>query len=134
MKIIAACCLFLLLAGCAPKCKKASFWEGGYQEFQVNDREYILTYQEGVVSGLITSHTPSDIDRILALRAAELTLQNGFTYFDIKRDRSPKILHIYCYAEEDTSTAIDALAFAEKYSNFYTGKEETAVIAMKGDI
>lgn len=131
---IALCCLVVLLAGCAPKCQKASFWEGGYQEFQVNDHEYILTFKEGALSGLVTQHTPSDIERIIALRAAELTLQNGFTHFEMRRDKSPQVMHIYCFEHAQSLRAIDAMAFTEKYSSFNTGAEQTAIIAVKGDV
>jgi hypothetical protein len=133
MKIIAQIFLLLLLAGCAAKCKKATFWDGGYQEFKVNDHEYILTFEESWFSKLIAPSTPAEIDRIIALRAAELTLQNGYTHFDFRRGNSSKVVHIYCYSKEDTETAIDALAFTEKFSN-PPSKEQIVEIATQGNI
>lgn len=126
------CLVILLLCGCSPKCHKASFWDGGYEEFKVNDHEYVLTFKEGVVSGYISPCTPSEIDRILALRAAELTLQNGFTHFDLRRGYSAKVAHIHCYKKEETETAIDALVFSERFSNFTPKKEHSVEIASKG--
>lgn len=126
--------LLLMLAGCAPKCQKASFWDGGYEDFKVNDHEYVVTFKEGTVKGLM-SQTPSvERDRIIALRAAELTLQNGFTHFDMKRDKAAHVMHIYCYDKEETETAIDALALSERISNNPPHKEKEVIIAVQGDV
>lgn len=124
--------LLLLLTGCSPACHKANFWNGGYQESQVNDHEFVVTYREGVVSGYLFETNYFDKERILVLRAAELTLQNGFTHFDLRKGNSPDVVHIHCYANEATDTAIDALAFTERYAISSPIQEQK--IAMEGDI
>lgn len=117
--------LFLLLTGCAPKCQEGNFWESGYKEFNVNDHEFILTFKEGVVSTMLNATSNAEQGRIMAIRAAELTLENGFNYFDIRRGQTMNEMHIYCYAKEETETAIDATAFLKRYSVVPPVKEQS---------
>ena len=67
----------LLLAGCSTSYHQKGFFGDGYSDYRVNQDKFAVIFRGN-------EYTDSeDVRRFAMMRAAELTLQNGFRYFTV---------------------------------------------------
>lgn len=73
--------LTLLLAGCATSYHQKGFFGDGYSDYRVNQDKFAVTFRGNEFTD------SEDVRRFALVRAAELTLQNGFRYFKILSEK-----------------------------------------------
>jgi len=67
----------LLVTGCSTSYHQKGFFGDGYSDYRVNQDKFAITFRGN-------EYTDSeDVRRYVMMRAAELTVQNGFRYFTI---------------------------------------------------
>jgi len=71
----------LLLAGCATSYHQKGFFGDGYSDYRVNQDKFAVTFRGNEFTD------SEDVRRFALVRAAELTLQNGFRYFKILSEK-----------------------------------------------
>ncbi len=87
------------LAGCGSvKYQEKSFLYGGYSHRQINNQNFEIEFAKGLFSS--TGH-PADTDKIIVRRAAEITLQNGFTHFSYRVNPLCNSIQITCYYDDN---------------------------------
>lgn len=73
--------LTLLLAGCSTSYHQKGFFGDGYSDYRVNQDKFAVTFRGNEFTD------SEDVRRFALVRAAELTLQNGFRYFKILSEK-----------------------------------------------
>ena len=71
------CLVIVASSGCATPYQHKSFLWGGYQDFQVSKGTFSVTFQGN------PSLDRSRLRQYLYRRAAEVTLEHGFSYFEV---------------------------------------------------
>lgn len=100
------------LTGCAPVYRERNFIDGGYKSVQLSQNEFQIDYRPGLFTD--TSNV-SGQDHVRMLRAARVTVENGFEYFVIcyspTSHPNDKSLYIKCFNEDHPSNAVNAENF-----------------------
>lgn len=106
----------LAFSACATGYDREGFFTNGYSDYRLSERSFVVTFRAN-------EFTSEEKAMKYALkRAAEVTLENGFSYFAIsdklggKKPAYPSVrVVIDCYLEKpDTLDAIHALDFLSK--------------------
>lgn len=86
--------ILLLCTGCATTYSERGFFGTGYSEIRTNPDTFIVTFKGNAAT------YRDDVTKYALLRAAELTLQNGYKYFVVlaSEDRTSS----YDYVNTDT--------------------------------
>lgn len=79
--ILTAGLLTLMLAGCSTSYHQKGFFGDGYSDYRVNQDKFAVTFRGNEFTD------SEDVRRFALIRAAELTLQNGFRYFKILSEK-----------------------------------------------
>ena len=99
----------LVLTGCAvnPVYRKQGFQTHGYKDTKIQDDIFSITFKGKV------NTREKDATRYALLRCAEVTLENGYTYFAVLEEKSatnpvqPKTyMKIKCFKEEPNFTSV----------------------------
>lgn len=112
-KIFSLSAICLCLASCnAPRYQERNFSQGGYETLKVDSNEFVIDYKPG----FFTNH--SDLggqEYIRMLRAAHVTVENGYQYFTFYDNPSShptvKAIRIKCYNDTPPSGAVNAEQF-----------------------
>lgn len=71
----------LFLAGCSTNYHQKGFFGDGYSDYRINQDKFAVTFRGN-------EYTDSEnVRRFAMMRAAELTVQNGFHYFKIVSEK-----------------------------------------------
>jgi hypothetical protein len=93
--------LAAIAAGCATGyCARG--WCGGYSEIRTNPDTFLVTY-----NGNAYTHS-DDAMRYVLLRASELTLQNGYSYFTVLSTEDQTSSYHYSNTYENASGSADS--------------------------
>jgi len=81
----------LCLTGCATNYQSASFWGNGYTSYRIAEDTHSITFRGNQYT------TKERAEQFAMLRAAELTLESGYTHFLVleQKDRSSVVLERY---------------------------------------
>ncbi len=132
MKIVAAVLLLITLAGCGAGGIMAgrnyhawdSFVDLGYKDTQLNENTFKVSYAGyGIPSSLAEEYA--------MLRAAELTVQKGFKYFNIVDERSSSTTQTYLIPQQ-TSTR-GTITATSSNTAVYSGTTTGGIISASYD-
>lgn len=97
-------CLLTLFTGCAARYQESSFFSGGFTDERISSHTFVVTYNSGLFNN---ENNPAKKDQFIIRRAAELTLNSGFTHFTIRPVHDG--LHVQCHQKDEApETAFDA--------------------------
>jgi len=112
-KIFSLSILCIGLSGCcAPRYQERNFSQGGYETVIVAENEFVIDYKPGFFTNKADL---SKEEYIRMLRAAHVTVENGYQYFTFYDNPSShptvKAIRIKCYNDTPPSGAVNAEQF-----------------------